>query len=174
MKLYENAAEMDAAIIKFSKRGQSLQQEAHKIACSALLHVGKHGNINVVAKVLAGIPEMGRANALRDWFAAFGPVAFVQNAPVFVKGKPTRLGEAMDEPFWKFSPEKPYQPAEPVKMIEAMIKRLQTDQKKLKVDHSATIQALRLIKVGQTVTQAEEAEAAVVAPLMITHQPAVH
>jgi hypothetical protein len=172
MKFYNSEAEIDAAILRFSKRGQSLQQEAHKIACSVLKRLGETNDVRIVMKFVAGIPEMGRANAVRDWFAHFGPVTFDQKGALFVKGKATRLGEAMDEPFWKFSPEKPYQPVDPAKALEALIKRLKTDQKRLGTDHSELIAGLRAIRVNAATIATEETQEAVVAPLMLEYIPA--
>jgi hypothetical protein len=175
MQFYNSEAEIDAAILRFSKRGQSFQQEAHKIACSVLKRLGETNDVRIVMKFVAGIPEMGRANAVRDWFAHFGPVAFDAKGALFVKGKATKLGEAMDEPFWKFSPEKPYQPVDAAKALEALIKRLQKDTKELGTDHSALISLLRQARVNSaTVQTAEGMKNAVVAPLMIEHRPAVH
>jgi hypothetical protein len=174
MQFYNSEAEIDAAIIRFSKRGQTLQQEAHKIACSVLKRLGETSDVRIVMKFIVGIPEMGRANAVRDWFAHFGPVAFDQKGAIFVKGKATRLGEAMDEPFWKFSPEKPYQPIDPAKSLERLIKALHKDQKVLGTDHSELIASLCQIRVNSATAQNAEAENAVIVPLMIEYQPAVH
>src|SRR5204863_8369940 len=117
-------------------------------ACSVLAHVGERSYIRVVAKFLTTTPEMSRSNALRSWFEEFGPVAFEKGNPLFVKGKATHLNLAMAMPFWKFKQEEPYKPVDAAKVVENAIKALLKDTKKIGVDHSATIQALRLVPVA--------------------------
>jgi hypothetical protein len=151
MQLYNTLAEITDACNKFYARGQSLQNEAHKIACSVLAHVEQHSDIRVVSKFLATMPELSRVNALRSWFEEFGPIAFEKNAPVFVKGKATHLNIAMAMPFWKFKQEQPYQPVDAAKALDKLIKRLTKDMKETGIDHNATIQALRLVPVAKPV-----------------------
>jgi hypothetical protein len=153
MKLYETAAQIDAACIAFFKKGVTFQTEAHKLACSVLKHVGEHGDVRVVSKFIASFPELSRVNAVKAWFEAHGPVAFDKDGVSYVKGAETRLGVAMETPFWQFSPEKPYEPVNAAKALEALIKKLVRDAKLTGVDHSATITALRLVPVGKPVVQ---------------------
>jgi hypothetical protein len=169
MKLYTTAAEIDHACVRFHRVGNVLQSEAHKIACSVLRHVGEHGDVRVVAKFLASFPDMSRVNAVRAWFEEFGPVAFEANKATFVKGKATRLGNAMELPFWKFKPEEAYKPVDAAAELERLIKKLLKDTKKLGTDHSATIQALRLVRVGK-----HSGSPVVSAPLAIEYRPAIH
>lgn len=174
LKLYATLGEIDDAVKAFHKRGQSLQSEAHRIACSVLKHVGEHGDIRVVAKFLQAMPELSRVNALRAWFEAFGPVTFQGNAPVYVKGGKTKLGEAMAEPFWKFKLEPAYQPIDPVKALESLIKRFKTDMKETQRDHSAIIAALAKIAVDEPEVTAEDApELLVVASAAEVAQPTI-
>jgi hypothetical protein len=173
MNLYKSAAEIDRACVLFFKSGQKLQTEAHKLACSVLAHVGEHGDIRVVAKFLASFPEMSRVNAVRSWFEAFGPITFQGNNPSYVKGGKTRLGDALATPFYKFSPEPDYKPVNAAAELEKLIQKLLKDTKKIGADHSATIQALRMVRVDHYPTK-DNAEMPVSAPLAITFQPAVH
>lgn len=147
IKLYETVAEIDAACVKFHGKGQTLQTEAHRIACSVLVHVAKHGDIRVLVKFLASFPELSRVNAVRAWFEEFGPVTFQGNTPSFARGKATRLGMAMEMPFWKFKPEAEYQPVDVAKAIDGLIKKLVKDAKETGCNHSATIAALRKVPV---------------------------
>ena len=159
MQLYNTLAEITEACNKFYARGQSLQTEAHKIACSVLAHVEQHSDVRVVAKFLATMPELSRVNALRSWFEEFGPIAFEKGNPLFVKGKATHLNLAMAMPFWKFKVEEPYVPVDAKKALENLIKRLTKDAKHTGIDYSSTIQALRMVPVN--------------VPLMITAEPTV-
>lgn len=146
-KLFGTAAEIETAITSIHKRGQSLQRDIHVAACSVLQHVAKHSDVRLVAKLIAAMPEMGRANALRDWFTEYGPVLFDdKGACQFVKGKATKLGAAMADPFYKFSPEKPYVPLDMAKAIEGFIKRVQTDAKETNADHTLVLATLEQLK----------------------------
>ena len=147
MELYTTIQAINEACATFHTRGQSLQSEAHKIACSVLHHVGEHGDVRVVTKFLATMPEMSRTNAVRAWFEEFGPVAFDTKGPLFVKDKATKIGEAIAIPFWKFKQEQPYQPVDAAKALDKLIKRLVKDTKETGTDHSVTIAALRLVPV---------------------------
>jgi hypothetical protein len=166
LKLYATAAEIENATIAFSKAGVRLQSEAHKLACSVLAHVGEHGDIRVVSRFLDGFPEMSRVNAVRSWFEAFGPISFEGNDPKFVRGAKTRLGEALETPFWQFKPEAEYKPLNAAAELERLAKRLRTDAKKTGADHSHVIQALGMIKIDLATP--------IPVPLTIEHQPAVH
>jgi hypothetical protein len=166
IKLYATFADIERATLAFSKAGVKLQSEAHKLACSVLAHVGEHGDVRVVSRFLDSFPEMSRVNAVRAWFENFGPVTFEGNVPKFVRGGKTRLGEALETPFWQFKPEAEYKPLNPAAELERLAKRLRADAKKTGADHSRVIQALGLIKI--------DVSEPVPAPLAIAYQPAVH
>jgi hypothetical protein len=153
MKLYMTVAEIDKAVLAFHKKGQTLQSEAHKLACSVLRHLGEHGDIRVVAKFIASMPEMSRANALRAWFEAFGPIAFDKNEPSYAKAKPVKLGEAIEMPFWKFKPEPEYVPLDAAAALEKLIKRLVKDAKETGADHNETIAALKLVPISRKMAE---------------------
>lgn len=150
IKLYK-ANEIDARIVLLHKNGQRLQTEMHKLACSVLLHVGESGDVRVVQKFLAAMPEMSRTNGLRNWFEQFGPVKFNVSEDgvetvVHVKGGKTKLGDAMAKPFWKFSAKEgqPYEPIDMQKYIEQQMKKLEKDAEKTGRDHSAVLAALKM------------------------------
>ena len=90
-----------------------------------------------------------RVNAVRAWFENFGPITFDKNEPAYVKGGKTKLGEAMDCPFWKFKPEPEYQPLDVASALEKLIKRLQKDMEITGADHGVTIAALRAAPVSK-------------------------
>jgi hypothetical protein len=129
IKLLVGEKAIKAAFVSIHRRGQQLQQDIHVAACSVLQHVAKHSDIRLITELLAAVPEMGRKNAMRDWFSFFGPVAFEQDTATFVKGKACDLKGAMAEPFWTFSPEKPYEAIDVAKMLDGLIKKLAKDEK---------------------------------------------
>lgn len=137
---------MKKAFASIHGRGQSLQRDVHIAACSVLQHLGLHSDIRMVSALFLALPESYRTNALRDWFAAYGPLAWEQNKPVFVKGKAVELVKAMSDPFWKFKPEPDYVPADVQKLIDGLIKKLTTDQDKVGTHHGPVIAALEAAK----------------------------
>jgi hypothetical protein len=142
MKLLVGTKAIEDALVSIHRRGQSLQADIHVAACSVLQHIGQHSDIRMAAKLLLAMPESSRKNAMRDWLVEFGPITFDGDNPVFVQGGKVRLGDAMAMPFWKLSPEKPYEAIDVSALIASTIKKLVKDQKETKVDHSAVIAGL--------------------------------
>lgn len=139
MKLLVGVAAIETALKAIFAKGQSLQDDMHLAACSVLQHIGKHSDVRLVNDLLAAMPEASRKNAMRDWFAKFGPVTFEGDKPAFNRNGKVYLGDAMAKPFWKLVPEKPYEPLVVDKFIAAMIKKLERDAKETKRDHSVLI-----------------------------------
>lgn len=114
-----------------------LQQETHVLAVSALHHLAKNRNINVLTQFLDAIPDMVRVNALKQWFETFGEVTFSPakdgDKPSwrFDADKKTRIGEAMEKPFYKFKALEgaPYKPLVMDTYVDNEIKRLEKDIK---------------------------------------------
>lgn len=152
------AEELDKQIKLMHEQGQRLQTKMHKLACSVLLHLGENSDIRVVHKFVLAMPEMSRSNGLRNWFEQFGPVKFIQmedgtERVEFVKGKDTKLGDAMAKPFWKFSAKegKPYEAIDLNAYVNQQIKKLEKDAKETSRDHTAIIAALKMSIVQPTV-----------------------
>jgi hypothetical protein len=156
--LYKTEAAIFAALKSIQNRGRTLQNDVHKAACSILEHIELHHDVTVVDKFIGTLinhlPKSYRINAMRDWLTAFGPVKFENNKPIYVKGKPVDMAQALAEPFWKFSPEMPYQPVDIAKMIDGLIKKLDKDSDETKRDHSAVKAALELAKAPVVTTTA--------------------
>ena len=142
MTLLKGVKAIEDACVSISRRGATLQQDIHVAACSGLKHVGEHSDIRLIETLLKACPDMTRRNAIRDWFTAFGPVTFENNAAKFIQGGRTLLGDAMSKPFWSFSPEKPYVAVDLAALIGSTIKKLERDEKETKVSHGVTIAAL--------------------------------
>lgn len=152
-KLYTSDKAIADATAKWGAAGQSHQAEAHVLALSVLQRFGKSHDIRIVAAFIKAMPEMSRVNSLKDWFAEFGPISFGEDGKTvtFVKDKPTTMGPANAMPFWKFSPEKAYVAMDPVKALQSLQKKLETDAKKTGKNHTALINALKAIKVTEHV-----------------------
>ncbi len=160
MKLYKSLPQITKAIDALRVNGAALEAEAHLIACSALNHVIECGDvrgIGVVVSMLEAMPKMARVNGLRAWFEKFGPITFEGNVPFYdrTKRETSNLAGAMVKPFWQFAVAegKPYESPNPAKVMEALIKRLEHDQKRTDNDWSLTIQALKMVPVAVKAAQ---------------------
>lgn len=152
MVLLDTTKDIDNALESIKRRGGTLQGDIHVAACSILMHLDKHQDIRIVERLLSAMPDMSRKNAMRDWLAHNGPVMFDGDRPQHVKGKAVSLAAAQGTPFWKFSPEKPYEPLVISKAIEQLIKKLQKDEKETHVSHGAIILGLnKLVSDATTV-----------------------
>ena len=142
--LWNTAAEIEAAIDSFKRRGATLQKDAHKIACSVLQHVAEHHDVRMVTRFLEAMPEAIRSNAVRKWFETFGPVGFDKKGPLYVADRKTRLADAINTPFWRFAASEgtEYKPLDVEKFLQDAVKRLRKDEKETGRNHSATIMAL--------------------------------
>jgi len=150
--LYKTQKAVEIAIGKFHMSAQAVQNEAHVIACSVLHHYAAHKDKRVVDKMLAMFlqawPEMGRMNALKEWLEAHGPISFTGKGDefVYVSGKATLMAAAMKVPFWKFAkPEQQYKAIDPAKYLEQVLAKFEKDAAETGRDHSAIINALKMI-----------------------------
>lgn len=143
--LFTAEADINKAIESIKRRGASLQADMHKVACSILLHLGKHQDVRVLRRFLEAVPEMSRANALRQWFETFGPVSYEGGKAVYDREKKVRLGNAIEKPFWRFKANEgtPYVPLMD-QYFKNQISKLEKDQRETKRDHSALIAALKV------------------------------
>ena len=135
------------SLASIKTRGVKLQNDVHIAACSVLRHVGEHKDVRVVQSLFDALPASYRTNAVRDWFVAYGPIAFDKNKPVFVKDKATELTKAMADPFWLFSEEKDYVQVDVLALINAAVKKLTTDQEKAGTHHGKLIATLETLKL---------------------------
>jgi hypothetical protein len=70
-----------------------------------LAHVEKTGNVQLVDKLIAAVPEFVRVNALMTWFNMFGPIDFKGGRARFRDGASTHLDVAIAAPFWMLEAE---------------------------------------------------------------------
>lgn len=138
-ELLSSDAAIKSAATSIYKRGRALQRDIHVLACSVLQRISVNNDVRLAADVtllIDAMPASMRTNALRDWFAAYGPIKWEGKKPGFVKDKPVELTKAMADPFWLFAPEAEYKPIDVVAFINAAIKKLSTDTEKTGRDHS--------------------------------------
>lgn len=141
-ELLRSEAKIKAFCTALGTDGVSYQRRIHIAACSILRRIGESNDIRLINALLVNMPGAARVNALREWFSAYGPVAWEKNKPVFVKGKQVELTKALSDPFWEFAPEPEYVPVDVAKLIAAAVKKLTTDQTKTGKNHGPVIAAL--------------------------------
>jgi hypothetical protein len=160
IKLIEGESNIIKAFDSIKRRGVSLQRELHIAACSVLAHVGKHKDIRLVTRALESVPDMVRGNALRSWFDAFAPVTFDKGKAKYDSSKQVRLADAMGKPFWSFKAKEgtEYESPNFAKLIESLVKRLETDQLKVGSNHADAIAMLNELATAYELAEPSETE----------------
>lgn len=85
--------------------GKELEALLHQLACSVLDHVARTGDVKLVNRLIAALPEFMRTNALRAWFDLFGSIDFVGGRAKSQRVGKVMLEEAIAIPFWKLPSE---------------------------------------------------------------------
>lgn len=152
-KLPRGEAAIGKAIASIKVRGVKLQNDVHIACCAVLQHLIEHKDIRVVQKLMDALPASYRTNAVRDWFTAFGPVAWEKNKAVF--NRQFNMDEAEQsfrqgvlDPFWLFSPEKPYVQLDLDKALASLVSKLNTDMEKTGRKHGHAISVLETLKAS--------------------------
>lgn len=155
-KIVSTSDGLDKAFKSIKSRGAKLQHDVHNAAVGVLLLMLKpdkngqpNNDVRIVNKLFDHLPASYRTNALRDWFVGFGNVAFDKGKAVYAdKGR--TISDAIDGnkmPFWEFTEEPVYVPVDVTKMLDALIKKLRTDEDKAEgVHHTALIKSLEALK----------------------------
>lgn len=138
LTLLTSVKAINAAIKDIHDRGALLQMDVHIAACSVIKHLDKHGDIRMVERLIGAMPDMSRVNSMKHWLETFAKVSFsgadgkTLEHPAYVSSKTTRLGEAMEKPFWKFRQTEgtAYVPLVLETYLDNQIKRLKQDQEK--------------------------------------------
>lgn len=145
MKLITGVAAITKAIVANAHVGQTYQKQLHVIACSVMQHFAKHKDIRLVKLFIDNQTESTRINALKAWFEDFSPVKFdelAEHGCVFFPATKVRLAAAMEKPFWKHVPEKPYVPVDALLLVEGLMKKLTADAAKTGRSHAPVLKAL--------------------------------
>lgn len=135
--IISSKVELNKRITALKTSAADLQFEMHVLACSVLVHLEKHRNLNVLTHFLDAIPDMVRVNSLKLWFETFGTVSFTPVTPDakpewrFDASKKVRLGDAMVKPFYKFKALEgaPYKPLVMDDYVNKQIAALEKDIK---------------------------------------------
>lgn len=157
--LFTDVKDMDKASDVIGRAGIKVQHLSHRVAMSIIAHSFTNKDLNFVRrsviKLFESLPEMVRRNALLDWFNTFGNFTVAMDKQVLVitmvKDAKPDLAKADKTPFWKLTPEKPYEFVDPTKMLESMIAKLRKDEAKgrennVDIDHTQLINALMAAK----------------------------
>lgn len=135
--IIQSKVELNKRIVALKASAADLQFEMHVLACSVLVHLEKHRNLNVLDHFLDAVPDMVRVNSLKMWFETFGTVSFTpakegeKPAWRFDAAKKVKLGDAMAKPFYKFKALEgaPYKPLVMDNYVKQQITALEKDIK---------------------------------------------
>lgn len=129
-KLLKTTAEITKAIEAAVAKGNSLQLEYQRIACSAIVHLHENKDIRVIRNLLDTMPEGLRKVAMATFFDRYSQVRFDDEGQAhYDADKQTQLGLALEKAWWKTVKESVYTPfvfeAEVQKLIEKAEKRFE-------------------------------------------------
>jgi hypothetical protein len=82
--------------------------------------------VTLAHKLVEALPGMARKNALLAWFMQFGKFGYDEDTRMltFDKAASTRLGAAMETPFWQYKPEPEFRPLDLPQEIMRLIGRI--------------------------------------------------
>ena len=108
-----SSADLVKAIDKVCKDSQTLQARIQVVGVQALMHLGAHGDIGPVNRLLVGLGKGTRRSALGSWLLAHGglvvndSMATRKTAPLkYSKDKQTSPEAALADPWFDHLPEK--------------------------------------------------------------------
>ena len=127
--LYASTKAIEAAIAEASAKGNALQLEYHKIACSVIVHLGRNFDIRVFNRLIDTMPEGLRKDSMQAFFDKYSVVTFDDEGQASIdKAKGTRLGDALANAWWKAKKATPYIP---YNFMETLKKVLDVAQKRV-------------------------------------------
>ena len=124
------AKKIDGLIAEITEIGANLDKKLWIAAVSAMqLHAGcgQTGKINAV---IDAMPKGSRVNAMRDFISAHGAVKWNKEKNTFThdkKGK-SDLAGALAKSWVEFKPQQPNRPVDAIKLIKAVVKKVQADR----------------------------------------------
>lgn len=103
--LYGTVAETEAAAVKSRAGQESMNVELQRIACSHLVHLGKHKDIRVIRNFLENhMHEAMRKDSMTAFFVKFGLATVDAEGNIGIDtSKPTMLGLALETAWWKLT-----------------------------------------------------------------------
>lgn len=145
MKIAYDGQSISKLTKSISSRNKKLRTDIAYCAAMCVMHAVKHGNVTPATQLCDALGGGWRVNALRDWFVAFGPFMWDQEAKAFaldktrqpaykkeMKADEVKFASSLtEEPFWEFKPEPEYQGFDLKEVLGTVIKRA----KKAQTDH---------------------------------------
>lgn len=153
-KITTDANAIGKYIASIGTRSAALKADIHITAISAGLHMLLTGDATLCSKLNEAMGEGWHRNALKAWFEVYYPVRWAGEDQI-VDGKAKSVKQfkkdhvrfdmfkaeydedetafikaRRDDPFWEFKPEPEFQPISVMGLIQAAIKRVETQAKK--------------------------------------------
>lgn len=133
-QLIKTDSDIQLAIAKAQKAGNTVQLDYQRIACSMLVRLAETKDIRPVVAMIEGMPEAFRKKPMKEFFAAFGNVRIGDTEEdagklYYCGKKKLQLGHALEKAWWTMSKESAYVPfnfeTEVQKLIDRATKRME-------------------------------------------------
>jgi hypothetical protein len=130
------AAKSSGETIRKSIRAVTIQKDfkdrdrVHQAAVAVLVHLGQHFDLRVPAKLIDAIGNTRTSAALVTWLSLYGPLSATKDGALYiVKGKPTQVGPATLDPYWKHFPAAPKKEFDPIAELERVSRAIERSAK---------------------------------------------
>lgn len=132
-KLITDTSKLNTLIDSIKKRGNTLQDDIHRAACSIIAHVVAHGDVMPARRLVDAVPQMTRKNALLAWFEQYGPLRYDTDSKELVYDKTKKDSVDIDSaklvPFWEYKQEAEYKGMDFVAELAKLVKRAEKARK---------------------------------------------
>jgi hypothetical protein len=111
MNIITDKAELNKFIDSIATRGKKLDHDIHVAACSALTHLGDHGDIGFVNRLFLALPKGARKAAMTSWLLTHGALKANTEGDkatkpfVFDKTKTTDVEAGKNDPWFDHKPD---------------------------------------------------------------------
>lgn len=148
-KLLSSAAEIKAAIESIARRGKKLDQDIQVAALSSMQHHADHGDITLINRLVASMPNGSRVNALKAYIETFGAVRYDTESKIFThnKGKSFDVNEAAKIMWTDFKPEAEYVPInDPFVKFDQLVTQFERDMTEMGEKSKVTPEMIAALK----------------------------
>jgi hypothetical protein len=147
------------AISSAKTKQNNLNKVYQRIACSLIVHVEKHGDVRVISNFIDTLSDSLHIKSMQKFFENYSRASYITRenketgkkeiALVYDKKKTTKLGEALENPWWKAKGRSEVKPVNAIEGFDSFITRLEKRKDKdieEDVIPSDLLQALRDVR----------------------------
>ena len=159
VKFTDYSLDLPKAILAVQKDGEKLRHKIHNVALSIITAWGKKGINKDEAAVY--FTSLGKASgyhgkALANWISLKTPLQYSEEskawyAPIDASVNGDTFKAARDEPFWEVSPPQEAKPFDAIKLLEAILSKQASKQKKGVSPEDHLLNAAAINKVREAI-----------------------